>query len=89
MPNATFEAGVTFARAEGIVPALEVTHAIKATVDLASEAKEAGEEKVILFNLCGHGHFDLGVNVAYPAGRLVDLEYSEEEVDRAVARIPG
>jgi len=44
---------------------------------------------VILFNLCGHGHFDLGVNVAYPAGRLVDLKYSEEEVDRAVARIPG
>jgi tryptophan synthase beta chain len=87
--NATFEAGVTFARAEGIVPAPEVTHAIKATVDLALEAREAGEEKVILFNLCGHGHFDLGAYEAYLAGRLVDLEYSEEEIDRAVARIPS
>jgi tryptophan synthase beta chain len=87
--NPTFEAGVTFARAEGIVPAPEVTHAIKATVDLALEAKETGEEKVILFNLCGHGHFDLSAYEAYLAGRLVDLEYSEEEIDRAVAQIPG
>jgi tryptophan synthase beta chain len=87
--NATFEAGVTFARAEGIVPAPEVAHAIKAVVDLALEAREAGEKKVILFNLCGHGHFDLGAYEAYLAGRLVDLEYSEEEIDRAVARIPG
>jgi tryptophan synthase beta chain len=44
---------------------------------------------VILFNLCGHGHFDLGAYEAYLAGELVDLEYSEEEIDRAVARIPG
>ena len=87
--NATFEAGVAFARAEGIVPAPEVTHAIKATVDFALEAREAGEEKVILFNLCGHGHFDLGAYKAYLAGRLVDLEYSEEEIDHAVARIPS
>ena len=87
--NATFEAGVAFARAEGIVPAPEVTHAIKATIDLAVEAREAGEEKVILFNLCGHGHFDLGAYEAYLADRLVDLEYSEEEIDRAVAQIPG
>jgi tryptophan synthase beta chain len=87
--NPTFEAGVTFARAEGIVPAPEVTHAIKATMDLALEAKETGEEKVILFNLCGHGHFDLSAYEAYLAGRLVDLEYSEEEIDRAVAQIPG
>jgi tryptophan synthase beta chain len=87
--NATFEAGVTFARAEGIVPAPEVAHAIKATVDLALEAREAGEERVILFNLCGHGHFDLGAYEAYLSGRLVDLEYSEEEIDRAVAGIPG
>ena len=87
--NPTFEAGMTFARAEGIVPAPEVTHAIKATVDLALEARETGEERVILFNLCGHGHFDLGAYEAYLAGRLVDLEYSEEEIDRAVAQIPG
>ncbi|CAA9464292.1 MAG: Tryptophan synthase (indole-salvaging) [uncultured Rubrobacteraceae bacterium] len=87
--NPTFEAGVMFARTEGIVPAPEVTHAIKATIDLALEAKEAGEEKVILFNLCGHGHFDLGAYEAYLAGNLVDLEYSEEDIDRAVAGIPG
>jgi tryptophan synthase beta chain len=87
--NATFKAGVIFAQAEGIVPAPEVTHAIKATVDLALEAREAGEEKVILFNLCGHGHFDLGAYEAYRAGRLVDLEYSDEEIDCAVARIPS
>ncbi|MDQ3637637.1 MAG: TrpB-like pyridoxal phosphate-dependent enzyme [Actinomycetota bacterium] len=87
--NPTFEAGVLFARTEGIIPAPEVTHAIKATVDLALEAKEAGEERVILFNLCGHGHFDLAAYEAYLAGDLVDLEYSEEEIDRAVARIPG
>jgi tryptophan synthase beta chain len=87
--NPTFEAGVLFARTEGIIPAPEVTHAIKATVDLALEAKEAGEERVILFNLCGHGHFDLSAYEQYLAGKLVDLEYSEEEIDRAVARIPS
>ncbi len=87
--NPTFEAGVLFARAEGIIPAPEVNHAIKATVDLALEAREAGEEKVILFNLCGHGHFDLAAYEAYLAGNLVDLEYSEEAIDEAVARIPG
>src|SRR5215203_2851134 len=87
--NATFEAGVMFAQAEGIVPAPEVTHAIKATMDLALEAREAGEEWVILFNLCGHGHFDLAAYEAYLADELVDLEYSEEEIERAVAQIPG
>ncbi len=87
--NPTFEAGVLFARTEGIIPAPEVTHAIKATLDLALEAKEAGEERVILFNLCGHGHFDLSAYEQYLAGELVDLEYSEEDIDRAVARIPS
>jgi tryptophan synthase beta chain len=58
-------------------------------VDLALEAKEAGEEKTILFNLCGHGHFDLAAYEAYLAGNLVDLEYSEAAIDEAVARIPG
>jgi len=87
--NPTFEAGVLFARAEGIVPAPEVTHAIKATVDLALEARGAGEEKIILFNLCGHGHFDLSAYEQYLAGDLPDVEHSEEEIERAVARIPG
>jgi len=87
--NPTFEAGVLFARAEGIVPAPEVTHAIKATVDLALEARGAGEEKIILFNLCGHGHFDLSAYEQYLADDLPDVEHSEEEIERAVARIPG
>jgi tryptophan synthase beta chain len=87
--NPTFEAGVVFAQAEGIIPAPEVNHAIKATMDLAMEAREAGEEWVILFNLCGHGHFDLAAYEAYLADELVDLEYSEEEIAKAVAQIPG
>jgi tryptophan synthase beta chain len=85
--NATFEAGVAFARTEGIIPAPEVAHAIKATMDLALEAREAGEEQVILFNLCGHGHFDLAAYEQYLAGNLVDLEHPEEEIERAVASI--
>ena len=87
--NSTFEAGVLFAQTEGIVPAPEVNHAIRATVDLALEAREAGEERVILFNLCGHGHFDLSAYEQYLAGNLVDLEHPEEEIQRAIARIPG
>ena len=87
--NPTFEAGVTFARTEGIVPAPEVTHAIKATIDLALEAREAGEEKTILFNFCGHGHFDFSAYQQYLAGELVDLEHSDEEIEAAVAGIPG
>ena len=87
--NPTFEAGLTFARTEGIVPAPEVNHAIRATIDLALEAKEAGEEKVILFNLCGHGHFDFAAYERYLAGGLEDIEHSEEQVEEAIARIPG
>ncbi|HZC18156.1 MAG TPA: TrpB-like pyridoxal phosphate-dependent enzyme, partial [Rubrobacteraceae bacterium] len=87
--NPTFEAGLFFAQTEGIIPAPEVNHAIKATVDLALEAREAGEEKVILFNLCGHGHFDLSAYEQYLAGNLVDFEHPEEEIERAVARIPS
>jgi tryptophan synthase beta chain len=86
--NATFEAGVAFARTEGIVPAPEVAHAIKAVIDLAQEAKESGEQKVILFNLCGHGHFDLAAYEQYLAGNLVDLDHPEEEIEKAVAGIP-
>ncbi|MDQ4107093.1 MAG: TrpB-like pyridoxal phosphate-dependent enzyme, partial [Actinomycetota bacterium] len=87
--NPTFEAGLTFARTEGIVPAPEVTHAIRATMDLALEAKDAGEQKTILFNLCGHGHFDLAAYEQYLAGNLRDLEHPEEAIEEAVARIPG
>lgn len=87
--NATFEAGLEFAKVEGIIPAPEVTHAIKAVKDLALEARESGEEKVILFNMCGHGHFDLAAYENYLAGSLVDIEHSEEEIERAMAELPG
>ena len=87
--NPTFEAGLTFARTEGIVPAPEVTHAIKATMDLALEAKEAGEKKTILFNLCGHGHFDFAAYERYLQGGLEDIEHSEKAIEEAIAQIPG
>jgi tryptophan synthase beta chain len=86
--NETFEAAVRFARTEGIVPAPEPAHAIRAAIDEALEAREAGDERVILFNLCGHGHFDLSAYDAYLAGELEDPEFSQAEMDAALARMP-
>ena len=86
--NETFEAAVQFARTEGIIPAPEPAHAIKAAVDEALAARESGEQRVILFNLCGHGHFDLAAYDAYLAGRLEDPEFSEAEMEEALARLP-
>ncbi|MGI8649084.1 MAG: TrpB-like pyridoxal phosphate-dependent enzyme [Rubrobacter sp.] len=86
--NATFAAGLEFAKAEGIIPAPEVTHAIKAVRDLAMEARESGEKKTILFNMCGHGYFDMVAYERYLGGELQDLEHSDEEIDRAIAAIP-
>jgi tryptophan synthase beta chain len=86
--NETFEAAVRFARAEGIVPAPEPSHAIKAVFDEAQAAREAGEPRVILFNLCGHGHFDLAAYDAYLAGSLEDPEFSEAEMQAALDRLP-
>src|SRR5438477_2416800 len=83
-----FEASVQFARAEGIIPAPEAAHAIRAIINEALQAREAGEERVILFNLCGHGHFDLVAYDAYLAGELEDPEFSEAEMDAALARLP-
>ena len=71
----TFDAGVQFARAEGIVPAPESNHAVSAAIDEALEAKAEGKPRVILFNLSGHGHFDLSAYEAYLAHRLEDYEY--------------
>ena len=84
-----FEAGIQFARAEGIIPAPEATHAVRATIDEALRCKESGEPKVILFNLCGHGHFDMGAYIDYMAGKLRDHEYSREEVAMALAALPS
>jgi predicted alternative tryptophan synthase beta-subunit len=77
--NATFEAGLRFARAEGIVPAPESNHAVRVAIDEALAAKAAGQKKVILFNLSGHGHFDLAAYESYLAGRLEDFEYKPRE----------
>ena len=83
-----FEAAIQFTRAEGIIPAPEAAHAVRATIDEALKAKEAGEERVILFNLCGHGHFDMAAYDAYFAGKLQDYEYPAEAVAAAQQRMP-
>ena len=83
----TFEAGVTFARAEGIIPAPEANHAVASAIRQARQAKEAGEARVILFNLCGHGHFDMAAYQDYFAGKLEKHELSQDEIDAAVAKI--
>ncbi|HEX5148948.1 MAG TPA: TrpB-like pyridoxal phosphate-dependent enzyme [Candidatus Limnocylindrales bacterium] len=86
--RATFEAGVMFARAEGILPAPEPAHAIRVAIDEALAARESGETKVILFNLCGHGHFDLSAYERYLSGNLEDYEYPLERVEAALASLP-
>ena len=86
--NAVFEAAVLFARSEGIIPAPEAGHAVRAAIDEALKAKEAGHQQVILFNLSGHGHFDMGAYDAYFAGKLQDYEYPAEAVAAAQQRMP-
>jgi tryptophan synthase beta chain len=83
----TFEAGVRFARAEGILPAPEPAHAIKVAIDEALRAREEGRPRVILFNLCGHGHFDLSAYERYLSGRLEDYEYPAERVNEALKKL--
>ncbi len=84
-----FAAGVEFARAEGILPAPEANHAIKAVIDEAVKCKKAGTGKAILFNLCGHGHFDMQAYSDYMAGKLVDQQYDESELAMALAGLPS
>lgn len=84
-----FEAAVAFARAEGILPAPEPAHAIKAVFEEARRCKESGESKTILFNLCGHGMMDLGAYDAYIAGKLEDYELPQAELDKALTAIEG
>ena len=83
-----FEAGLAFARAEGIIPAPEPTHALAAAVREALACKESGESKTILTALCGHGHLDLGAYEAYLEGSLADHELSEAEVAAALESVP-
>lgn len=84
-----FEAGVLFARHEGIVPAPEANHAVKGAIEEALRCKREGKNEVILFNLCGHGHFDMAAYTAYFAGQLSDHEYSEEEMAMALSGLPA
>jgi tryptophan synthase beta chain len=84
-----FAAGLRFARCEGIVPAPEANHAVKGAIDEALRCKEEGASEVILFNLCGHGHFDMQAYIDYNAGKLVDQEYDEAELAMALAGLPS
>lgn len=84
-----FSAGLTFAKAEGIIPAPEANHAVKAAIHEAEKCREAGASKTILFNLCGHGHFDMQAYSDYLAGKLKDLVYDESEVAMALAGLPS
>ena len=87
--NECFAAGVRFARAEGIIPAPEPTHALAECVREALRCKETGEEKVILTALCGHAHLDLPAYASYLAGDMVDRELTDAELKEAMATIPA
>jgi predicted alternative tryptophan synthase beta-subunit len=84
----TFAAAVTFARAEGIVPAPETAHAVRVAIDEALACKEAGEKKVIAFNLSGHGHFDMAAYQQYFNDELEDYEYPEADIAEAMTHLP-
>jgi tryptophan synthase beta chain len=86
--NESFAAAVRFARVEGIIPAPEPTHALRAVVEEAEAAREAGEERVILFGLCGHGNFDMAAYDAYLGGTMEDPEFSEADLEAALAKLP-
>ena len=80
-----FEAGVTFAKTEGILAAPEATHAIATVIEEAERCKEEGTSRTILFNMCGHGHFDLSAYEAYFAGRLETHELTSAEINASLA----
>ena len=84
-----FAAGIQFARSEGILPAPEANHAVKGAIEEALRCKREGRSETILFNLCGHGHFDMAAYMAYSAGTLSDQSYSEAELAMALAGLPS
>ena len=86
--NQIFEAATLFASTQGILPAPEPSHAIKGAIDEAIAAREAGEERVILFNLCGHGHFDMQAYDDYNRGLLPDFEFDPADEEAALAKLP-
>ena len=86
--NPVFKAAVDFARAEGIIPAPEPAHAIRAAIDEALKCKQSGQKKTIVFNLCGHGHFDMQAYEDYFAGKLPDFDYPAAEVEKSLKDLP-
>jgi tryptophan synthase beta chain len=84
-----FASGVLFARHEGIIPAPEANHAVKGAIDEAIRCREEGVSRAILFNLCGHGHFDMQAYTDYFAGKLVDQSYDESDLALALAGLPA
>ncbi|MBK7455498.1 MAG: TrpB-like pyridoxal phosphate-dependent enzyme [Anaerolineales bacterium] len=84
----TFEAAIQFAKAEGIVPAPESAHAVRVAIDEALDAKAKGEKRVILFNLSGHGNFDMAAYESYLSGKLEDYEYPAEAVKESMSKLP-
>jgi tryptophan synthase beta chain len=86
---ACFEAGVAFARCEGVVPAPEATHAVRCAIDEALRCKHEGKSETILFNMSGHGHFDMGAYINYFEGKLVDQDYDQKELAMALAGLPA
>jgi tryptophan synthase beta chain len=84
-----FAAGIQFARAEGILPAPEANHAIAGAIREALRAKQEGKQRTILFNLCGHGHFDMQSYIDYQAGKLQNYDYPAEEIAMALAGLPA
>jgi tryptophan synthase beta chain len=86
--NQVFEAGVQFAKAQGIIPGPEPTHAIRATIDEALDAKEKGEGRVILLGLSGHGHFDMQAYDDYLHDRLPEVEFEDEALRAGLSHIP-
>lgn len=85
--NECFEAGILFSKTEGIIPAPEATHAIAEVIRQVKQAEKEGVSKTILFNLCGHGNFDLGSYEQYLAGKLVDFEVTQEQIDASLAEL--
>ena len=85
---ACFEAGVMAAKAEGIMPAPEANHVIKGAVEEALRCKREGKSETILFNYCGHGHFDMAAYIDYLAGKIHDYQYSDDEIAMALAGLP-
>jgi tryptophan synthase beta chain len=86
--NVTFEAAIIFTKAQGIIPAPESAHAIRAAIEEALDAKAKGEERIILFNLSGHGHFDMSAYEAYLRGQLEDYDFPTDSVREAMQSLP-